>query len=551
MKCRSCWWMTAATLLLALPLTEARAAEESWGRSAVQSSPAAPPAVSLGRPIRGARSSQPSSASLGRPIALPANTIQLATWSTSPQQAQTSATGAGELPPWVPQLTVRAQAPTESVLTLNGPPPVPPPGSDPGYGQPPGTHLTLQPPAVPPPADVGPPLNHGMAVEQPINRGFWNKCGDFFQDACQFNCQCDEHCYWVGADFLAWWIKSDPVRYPLVTTSVVNPAMALPFPGSLADANARILSSNYLTYPMLPGARIYGGIWTDPSHALGFDFNGFLLSQRGYVQSFQAGPGLYLARPFIAAGVPNALPVTFPAPPGLTLTGLPFPPYQLAGGVKISSTTSLGGLDTNVLTRLYNTKPLQVDLFGGFRFLDLNEKLEVSQYGNLLPPAALAPVLPSYLYYLDDQIKTSNQFYGGQIGARVAGQYGRFALGMTGKLGIGGNVQSITINGSNTIPLIAGFPILTPGGLYSGPGNIGQHGGAAFSLVPELDVDFKVFITSRLALHFGYNLIFWTNVVRPGQQIDPVQNPPNQPGVLFHNQTLWLQGLSVGMVYEF
>ncbi|MCY2992401.1 MAG: BBP7 family outer membrane beta-barrel protein, partial [Planctomycetota bacterium] len=57
----------------------------------------------------------------------------------------------------------------------------------------------------------------------------------------------------------------------------------------------------------------------------------------------------------------------------------------------------------------------------------------------------------------------------------------------------------------------------------------------------------------------GYTLLFWTNVVRPGDQIDTSVNPgllPDEqnpitgalrPSFAFRDSTLWAQGLNLGL----
>ena len=82
------------------------------------------------------------------------------------------------MPMWVPRLTVRGQMPEETIA-LYGPPPVPPPvsGANPF---PPLNDVPAGPPPPPPPS-VGLP-NQGVAVDQPLNPSFWDKCGDFFKN---------------------------------------------------------------------------------------------------------------------------------------------------------------------------------------------------------------------------------------------------------------------------------------------------------------------------------------------------------------------------------
>jgi len=74
-------------------------------------------------------------------------------------------------------------------------------------------------------------------------------------------------------------------------------------------------------------------------------------------------------------------------------------------------------------------------------------------------------------------------------------------------------------------------------------------------------------LTPRLKATVGYTLLYWTNVARPGDQIDlnvdprqfppvnPLQPPPPtataQPAFALHTSDFWAQGLNVGLDYRF
>ena len=55
--------------------------------------------------------------------------------------------------------------------------------------------------------------------------------------------------------------------------------------------------------------------------------------------------------------------------------------------------------------------------------------------------------------------------------------------------------------------------------------NIGHFSQSQFAVVPEIGVKLGYQLTPNLRLQAGYNFLFWSNVVRPGQQIDTSVNP--------------------------
>jgi large repetitive protein len=67
------------------------------------------------------------------------------------------------------------------------------------------------------------------------------------------------------------------------------------------------------------------------------------------------------------------------------------------------------------------------------------------------------------------------------------------------------------------------------GGFLVLPSNIGTHQTSRFSVVPEVGVNLGYAITPGVRVSIGYTFMFWTQVVRPGDQIDLRVNT-TQPG---------------------
>ena len=98
------------------------------------------------------------------------------------------------------------------------------------------------------------------------------------------------------------------------------------------------------------------------------------------------------------------------------------------------------------------------------------------------------------------------------------------------------------------------------GGLLALPSNIGSYSQNEFAVVPELDLKIGYQMTKQCKLTLGYTAIYWSNVVRPGDQIDlnvhPGQIPPaaalnlGRPTFAFDTTDYWVQGLSFGGEYR-
>lgn len=79
--------------------------------------------------------------------------------------------------------------------------------------------------------------------------------------------------------------------------------------------------------------------------------------------------------------------------------------------------------------------------------------------------------------------------------------------------------------------------------------------------MPELALKLGYQVTPQLRLHAGYDFLFWSQVVRPGNVIDTGINPTQiPPGVLagagrplprLDGSDFWAQGFDLGAVFSF
>ena len=82
----------------------------------------------------------------------------------------------------------------------------------------------------------------------------------------------------------------------------------------------------------------------------------------------------------------------------------------------------------------------------------------------------------------------------------------------------------------------------------------------AFSAITELGVSLKRQFGCGLEATFGYTFVYWSDVMRAGDQIDlnvdPRQIPPDPvsatlPAALMNTTDFWAQGLHCGLEYAF
>jgi hypothetical protein len=236
-------------------------------------------------------------------------------------------------------------------------------------------------------------------------------------------------------------------------------------------------------------------------------------------------------------------------------------PGFAAGGQVISSSLQLWGIEGNGLYRAYRAPGLSVSVIAGFRYVDLREGLSIVSTESLLPP------FPAASFTGTDNFSTRNQFFGAQLGVKAERQFGQFDGSVVAKVALGDNYQTVSING-NSLVAGTGFgvaPGLTPGGIFTQSTNIGQQTRNQFAVVPEAQLQLGYTICSGIRLFVGYDFIYLSNVVRPGNQVDTTLNFTGNPAIspgsmltgalrpepLFNSSSFWAQGVKFGASYQF
>ena len=107
----------------------------------------------------------------------------------------------------------------------------------------------------------------------------------------------------------------------------------------------------------------------------------------------------------------------------------------------------------------------------------------------------------------------------------------------------------------------SGATATSPGGLLAMPTNIGTFSHSAFTVVPQLELKLAYIFSPNLRFTVGYDVIYWSRVVRPGQQVDLFVNPSQASGhplvgtigplFGFRETDLWIQGISTGFELRF
>jgi hypothetical protein len=367
--------------------------------------------------------------------------------------------------------------------------------------------------------------------------GCWNGCSN--------DCWTSGPVY-VRGEYLLWWLKGDGVP-ALVTTSPQGTPRAQA--GVLGQTGTSVLfGDSQLNSTSRSGGRVVLGWWAGPTMRIEGEFFGLGSASANFNQASTGDP--ILARPFFNLGT------------GAADSNVIAYPSQLQGTINVSETSQFFGAGIHATQNLVcadfcNDRHYRIDFLYGYRYLRLRENLSIDGT-TTTTGGTVVPIGTSFAS--NDSFTTTNNFNGLDLGMTVESRWARWCLTTIGRLGIGGNRETVAIAGSSTAT-VNGTATTSSGGLLAMPSNIGTQGNTAFALVPQLELKLGYDLSPNWRFTIGYDVIYWSRVVRPGGQIDTNVNTSQAsggtlvgvPGPLtqFRETDLWVQGLSIGGEFRY
>jgi hypothetical protein len=354
---------------------------------------------------------------------------------------------------------------------------------------------------------------------------------------------------WVRAEYMIWWIKAASFP-PLVTSG----DFADPIPGALDSVNTNVLlGGTGMDYFDRKGGRFSAGWWLDDEQTWALEASYFFIAGRSINRRFVSPGDPVLATPFfnVNTGSPDSSIVTFP---GIT-----------SGQVAVDAPSFLQGAEVNVTAALWQTERFRLEGLAGFRYVNLSEGLHITE-------TSLVTLAPQYvaLFPFDgntitvsDSFDTHNHFYGGQIGTRAELYHKRWTLSILTKLAMGVSHETVSIRGFtgiDTQPVTA-----VNAGLFAVSSNSGQFSRNTFAVVPEVGMNLSFQLTDHLRIFAGYTFLYWSNVARPGDQVDTSVNPnlvptsmtfgaaggPVRPTFAFRGTDFFAHGANLGIELKY
>jgi hypothetical protein len=401
--------------------------------------------------------------------------------------------------------------------------------------------------------------------------------------------------FYAGADYLMWWVNHGPAPI-LLTTAPNNGLNANGLTGGVLGQPGTIVlfTGRDLEFGAFSAIRATAGVGLGEDGFWALEAGGFILPKRSvnFTRIGNSDGTPLLTIPYLDAvtAQQKSLDVN-----SQDIDGKPF----LSGSFAIHSDILVWGYEINAVAHSIRTAERSFEILVGFRSLTLNENLSINQIFSSAQDDVLTLQFPragqgadSYFFLpkeaivkVVDSFATRNQFYGANVGGRFGWDFGRLSADLTAKIAVGVTHQQVEIDGSSFSSLVKLNPnsnvttpnLTTPGGMFALQGNIGSFTQNPFTVVPEIGFNLNYAVASWLNLRVGYSGIYWSNVARPGAQIDTVLNskliptgplvnagPPGgavgaflpgleqgRPYFVFRETAFWAHGVNFGLEFRY
>jgi hypothetical protein len=297
---------------------------------------------------------------------------------------------------------------------------------------------------------------------------------------------------WFEVDYLLWWLK--PIRTPA----------------------SAVFNNGLVDYDSQSGARVSAGAWLDADRIWGVDVSFFQLEQKTLHDM--------VLNPVAVGATPTA----------------------------VQANNRLWGLEANVRTpicALFFADRLE--FLAGVRTMQFGEGVEFAT-GNFALPPALLPLpagVPAPLGTSVEQVRTTTQFYGAQVGL-VSKMYCKgFTFDVVGKVALGGSCQTEHVSSVTTFGTVGNQQTNVPGGALLPVFGNGVAHRAAVAVLPEFSATGGYYFMPGMRFLVGYNVLGLENIVRAPSQVDAVI----VNGGVFRprSERFYAQGLNLGLELSF
>ncbi|MBC7855536.1 MAG: BBP7 family outer membrane beta-barrel protein [Pirellulaceae bacterium] len=372
------------------------------------------------------------------------------------------------------------------------------------------------------------------------------------QQGCQGNCGwisdgcCADDCCFprttARLEYLLWFGRGQNIP-ALVTTSPAGTPQADAGVLGLATTTT-LFGDEGIQQNLRSGFRITINHLLDSGDTVGARFWALENARKNFDADSTGNP--ILARPFFNTQLPgeDALLVAFP---GVTTDG----------SVSVRAGNEILGADAWFRRTISRDACFQMDWLAGYQFVRMNDSIfirnpQTDVTGGAFPIGTIIDV--------QDNFRTSSEFHGGTLGVVIENRYDVWQLDLLAKVALGNMHQTVNVSGSTTVTEPGLGPVTSSGGLLAQGTNSGIRTRNRLAFIPEVNLNLGYRVNDQWSLTMGYSFVYFSDVVVAGGQIDPAvnlsQNPgpivgPISPAPLLNTTDYWVQGLSLGVDYQF
>jgi hypothetical protein len=402
---------------------------------------------------------------------------------------------------------------------------------------------------VPPTDPYQPPQfaqRAGFFDGEPLNMGM----PGFLQNALMPPAPLVSETTWLRLEYLGWF--NDGFRSPALVTTSPNPTPQA-VAGELGQPGTSVLfGGNRLTEGYQNGLRIKGGRWLDPQKTFAVQFDYYQIFRDTDSYAATSNGSTILARPFfdITTGQESAELIAYP---GLVRGTVSVEASSRFRSVGIGGRASICRPGDPCLTAAFDNPIFggKTDWIFGYRHARLGDSLNISENLDSFG------TVPTGTFVIRDNFGAENRFNGLELGIIHETRLERFWLETLTRLAVGRNSQRVNVSGFSDITE-GGVRERFLAGIYAQSANIGNYTKDDIAILPELGATLGVNVTPHISFTLGYTFVYFSNVVRVGDQIDTDLNPnlfpppaspfsgAERPRPLLRETDFWTHGISFG-----
>jgi hypothetical protein len=357
--------------------------------------------------------------------------------------------------------------------------------------------------------------------------------------------------FFGSADYVLFDLRRGPTP-PLVQTVTPAVAQTALTTGELPDGGTTTLfGGNGINHDNFSGFRGQIGLWLNNASTFGVDASVLWLEEKTTSFNIRSDGVPVIGRGYFDVAAERDAFLFYSTPDGVE-----------RGFINVAATTRMYGGDANLRYKGTSVFADRTDFVMGLRYLNLRDSLSIDSGANIYTPAGtLSETITSF-----ESFRTKNQFYGSQAGVESHYHYGNFTLDLSGKFATGWVHQEVEIAGGSqtTVPGQPTQSLPNRSILFVQPTNAGNYTRNEFAVLPEFLVKLGYQVTPHIRATVGYDLLYVSNVIRPGNALDAGVNPSNtafiavqqpstahRPAFSFDGTDFWAQGLTAGLVITY